>query len=271
MKLDIGEVWNEATRLVGANKEVLAALAGVFFLLPSFAFSLLLPAPQPQPGDSPERIYALVTDFYGDAAPWMLAMVLFQALGQLAAFALIARSGRITVGEALREGLNAMLPYIGTQLLFGFAMALVAAVIVAIGAGSGSVGAAILLGFVAVIALIYVSLRLLMILPVIAIDRVRNPVQVFKRSWALTQGNAGPIFLFMLLVFAAFIVGALVVGMVAGLIAGLLGGARALELTGAATSSLLGAAFTVFIVAAVSAIHRRLSSGTPDEHANTFS
>ncbi|MFM5949294.1 MAG: hypothetical protein ACKOPM_08690 [Novosphingobium sp.] len=270
MKLDIGAIWNEATELVRANKEVLAALAGVFFLLPSFAFSLLMPGPQPQPGDSPERMYAMMTDFYGQAAPWLLAMVLVQALGQLAGFALLARSGRITVGEALREGLSSMLPYLGTQLIFGLAMALVFAVVVGIGAGSGMVGVAVLLGLIAAIGLIYVSLRLAMILPVIAIERVRNPIAVFKRSWDLTEGNAGRILLFMLLLFVAFIVAAIVVGIVTGVIAGLFGGTRAVELAGAATSSILGAGFTVYVIAAVAAMHRRLSGGSQDQHAETF-
>jgi hypothetical protein len=271
MKLDIGAIWNEASELVRANKEVLAALAGVFFLLPSFALALLIPAPQPQPGDSPERMYALMTDFYAGAAPWLLAMVLIQALGQLAAFALLARSGRITVGEALRDGLNGMLPYIGTQLIFGLAIALIAGLLVGIGTGLGSVGLAVLLGLVAAGGILYASLRLAMMLPVIAIERVRNPVAVLKRSWDLTQGNAGRILLFMLLMFVAFIVAAIVVGIVTGVIAGLVGGARATELAGAATSSLLGAAFTVYVIAAIAAMHRRLSSGTYEQHADTFS
>lgn len=261
MKLDIGAIWNEATELVRANKEVLAALAGVFFLLPSFAFTLLMPAPQPQPGDSPERMYKMMTDFYASAAPWLLAMVLVQALGQLAAFALLARSGRTTVGDALREGLQGMLPYIGTQLIFGLVLTVIAGVLVGIAAGSGSVGLAVLLGLVAAVGVIYASLRLAMMLPVIAIERVRNPLAVLKRSWDLTAGNVGGILLFMLMLFIAFIVAAIVLGIVTGLIAGLFGGGRAIELTGAATSSTLGAAFTVYVIAAIAAMHCRLSGG----------
>ena len=40
MKFDMGAAWNEAMRLISGNLQVIAIVAGVFFFLPYFAFSL---------------------------------------------------------------------------------------------------------------------------------------------------------------------------------------------------------------------------------------
>jgi hypothetical protein len=270
MKLDIGSIWNEASELVRSNHQVLAAVAGVFFLLPSFAFALLMPAPKPQPDAAPEAMLGMLREFYIAAAPWLIAMIMVQALGQMATFALLARSGRMTVAEALREALTALFPYLGTQLILTLGFALIAAVGAGIAAAIGSIPLMVLLGLVGFVAAIYVSLRLTMVLPVIAVDRVRNPVSALQRSWNLTRGNVGPILLYMVLLVVVFVVASIVVGIVVGLLAALLGGARSAEVVGAAISGLLSAGFTVYIVASMAAMHRRLTGGTGEDHAVTF-
>ena len=45
MKLDSSLAWKQANAAISANREVLLALAGVFFLLPRLAFQLLAPTP----------------------------------------------------------------------------------------------------------------------------------------------------------------------------------------------------------------------------------
>ena len=41
MKFDMSAAWNEATRLMAANRDVLLIVAGVFFFLPYVAFMLI--------------------------------------------------------------------------------------------------------------------------------------------------------------------------------------------------------------------------------------
>ncbi len=271
MKLDIGTIWNEASDMVASSKEVMAAIAGVFFLLPSFAFSLLLPAPQMADGAAPEAAFGMLMEWYKSALPWLGLMVVIQAVGQLAIFAMLARPGKVTVGEALRDGLGGLLPLIAAQLIVSLALAVLVAIAFAIGAASGSVGVMVLIGLLVAAAALYVSIRMLLSVPVIAIDRVRNPIAALQRSWDLTRGRFGAILLYMFLLVICFIVAALVTGMVVGVIATLLGGPRAAEIVGGAVSALLSAVFTLYVVASLAAIHRRLSGGSSSAQAETFS
>ena len=50
MRFDSNQAWKDAASAVSANRDVLLALAGVFFVLPSFAFTLLYPQPEPPAG-----------------------------------------------------------------------------------------------------------------------------------------------------------------------------------------------------------------------------
>ena len=43
-KLDMGVAWTTATGLIGANKDTISAIAGLFFFLPSFAAALFIGA-----------------------------------------------------------------------------------------------------------------------------------------------------------------------------------------------------------------------------------
>lgn len=269
MKLVMGSIWNEASAMVRVNAQLLAAIAGVFFVLPAFAMALLLPAPQPQPGMAAEAMWPIIRDYYAGAAPWYLLMVIIQAVGQLAAFALLARSGRITVGGALREAVGGLLPWLLVQLIVGIGMMIAAALVMGIAQAAG-VAIAVLIGLVAAVAAIFVSLRLALVLPVIAAERVRNPIDVMRRSWDLTRGNVGAILLYMILITAAFVVASIVIGIVSGIIAAVASGSRGMEVAGAAISALLGAGFTVYVVASIAAMHRQLTGGSPDGHAETF-
>ena len=87
MKLDGCLVWRDANAMVTANREVLAVLSGVFFLLPSLAFSLFMPQPEPPAGADVKQLMAMMREFYMAAAPWFLVMTLVQTVGQVAVLA----------------------------------------------------------------------------------------------------------------------------------------------------------------------------------------
>ena len=50
MTFDSNRAWKEASGAISANRDVVLALAGVFFLLPGLVSALLLPAPAPVDG-----------------------------------------------------------------------------------------------------------------------------------------------------------------------------------------------------------------------------
>lgn len=64
MKFDSNLAWKQASSSIGANREVLLALAGVFFLLPSLVFALFLPAPEPVAGQSEAQMMAGMEAYY---------------------------------------------------------------------------------------------------------------------------------------------------------------------------------------------------------------
>lgn len=259
MNLDTTQAWRDASATVGANKEVLAAIAGVFFLLPSLAFSLFMPQPEPPAGAEPKQLFALLSTFYQAAAPYIVINALIQIVGQLAVLVLIARAGRVTVSEAIREALSGVLPYVGSQLLVMLATMVAAGIVAALAAATGSVALAVVIGIAVLGLAIYVAVRLSLVPAVIAIERLRNPVAVLQRSWDLTRGNAGRIMLFVFLLVLALAVIGTVVGVVLGVALALIAGAEGARIGGAVISATIGAGFTLYIVAAFAAMHRQLA------------
>ncbi|MBK6802106.1 MAG: glycerophosphoryl diester phosphodiesterase membrane domain-containing protein [Novosphingobium sp.] len=269
MKLDGGLVWRDANAMVTANREVLAVLAGVFFLLPSLAFSLFMPQPEPPAGADVKQLMAMMREFYVDAAPWFLGMTLIQTVGQVAVLALLARAGQATVGEALREGVAGLLPFLAVQILLVMAATLALGIAIALGGVTGSpVIAGVLVGVI-LGAGAWAGLRMMLTLPVIAVERKRSPFQVIRRSWELTRGNAGRILLYVaLLAIAVFFIIA-VAGAIIGIVMALLAGPQAAQIANAVIGAVVGSVFSLYLVASLSAMHRQLGgSGVAEE---TFS
>ena len=101
MRFDSNQAWKDAASAVSANRDVLLALAGVFFVLPSFTFTVFYPQPEPPAGATPEQLFDLMGAFYRQAWPVLLAMAAVQMVGTLAMLALFTDRSRPTVGQAL--------------------------------------------------------------------------------------------------------------------------------------------------------------------------
>ena len=257
MDLDTSKAWSEAQATVSANKEVLAAIAGVFFFVPALALALFYPQPEPPAGADPKQILAMMRTFYAGIAPWMAASAVVQVLGQLAVLTLTTRAGRVTVGEAIREALSGLLPYLGSQILV-MAGAMLAMGLIALLAGL-SVALAVVIGLLVFIAALWAGLRLTLVPVVVAVERQRNPVAILRRSWDLTRGNAGRILLFVLVLSVAIAVISLVAAAVVGVMLALLGGAEAARIGGAVVSSIVGAGFATYLAITFAAMHRQLA------------
>ena len=270
MRFDSNQAWQRAVTSVRASREVLWAVAGVFILLPSLAFSLLFPQPEPQTGASPEQMMAAMQAFYVEALPWFLPVALLQGVGTLALLALLTDRRRPTVGEAIRTGAFGLLSYIGAQLLLGMAIGLVGALLVALAAASGSAPVATVMVVLVGAGVIYVAVRTSLVAPVIVVEGVASPVAALRRSWALTEGQAGRIGLFFLLLFVVAAVLLLIVGGLFGVLAALVAGEQGGMVLNALVSAALGAGFSLYFVAVLAAVHRQLAGADPGEAARTF-
>ncbi|MGN3975185.1 glycerophosphoryl diester phosphodiesterase membrane domain-containing protein [Tsuneonella sp. SYSU-LHT278] len=275
MKFDMGAAWNEAVRLLAANRQVLLIVAGVFFFLPYVGFMLVFSnemtaleasqASNPDPRVMGEAMMGLYGQFW-----WLLLiMVVLQTIGVLGLLALLSDRSRPTVGEALGAGARLLLPYIGAQLLMSCIYGLLFLLPIAVGVGV-SVATGVLLGLVAVVAFAYLFTKFLMVPPVIAIERVVNPLSALGRSWRLTKGNSIRLFLFVLLLFVAVLVVGGVIGMVAGLVLAL-AGPEVAQVGNALVSGLINAVFYTIFLAVLAAAHRQLAGSAPEAVSETFS
>lgn len=262
MKLDMSRAWNDTTRLLSANMQVIVVVAGVFFFLPYLALSLLAPGianpmagAAPGQAQSPEAMMALFT---GPVIAGMVAIALLQAVGTIALLTMLTDHARPTVGEALGTGVKALLPYIGTMLLQGLLVGVVIGLPLALAIASGNGAIAAIVGLAAFVAFIYLYVKFSLSVPVIAIEKQFNPLAVLRRSWTLTRGNSLRLLGFYLLLFIAVIVLSMIVGIMLGLPLALVGGTVA-EFGSALIGSLTNTAMVIVFMGVLAAVHRQLS------------
>ena len=258
MKFDSNRAWQEASAAVAASREALFALAGVFFLVPSLAFALFTGEPQLAANAKPQAAMAMMQEYYLQALPWLVPVTLLQGAGSLAVLALLSHHARPTVGEAIRTGFLALLPYIAAQLLLSMGLGLAFAVPVGLGM-AGAKAVALLIGMGLAAFAFYAMIKTSLLGPVIVIEGERNPMRALARSWRLTKGNSARILVFYLLIGLAFLIvtgiGAAIVGAIIAVVAG----PEAGRISGAVVQSTLGAGMTLYFVAATAAIHRQLA------------
>ena len=269
MKFDMSAAWRDAVAMLGGNREVLLVVAGIFFFLPSLTIALAMPGLQESMLADPDNAQAAVAAIYADWWWLLLIVVVVQIVGYLTLLALLRDDSRPTVGDAIKTGLTGLLPAIGTYLLLTLGLGLVLGVLIGIAAVSGSPALAVLVVFMVFVAAVYILVKVSLAGPVIAIDKVHNPITVLTRSWGLTKGNSFRLFLFYLLLFIAYIVIAAVVSLVVGATALALGESTALLVNGI-VSGILGAIATVVFVAVLAAVHRQLAGPSAAAVSATF-
>jgi len=277
-KLDMGKAWTQTTALIGANKDTISAVAGLFFFLPSFAAALFVPelsAPaQPAPaGDDPqaaiEAMTAQMSALYADNWALFLAITIAQFVGSLSLLALLSDRGNPTVGEALSRGLKSIPSYLAAQLLSAMAAGLAIGLPLGLIATFAPPAVTVLVSIVLVGVVIYLFVKFSLIAPVVAIDRVLNPFAAIARSWRLTKGNSLRIFVFMLLLLVTIVIIAALVTGILTLIFSAFGGAVATIGEGL-VSALVNSVVSVIFLVVIAAIHRQLAGATPERLAETF-
>lgn len=270
MKFDSNLAWKEASSAVAANREVLLALAGVFFILPSLALALLVPAPEPQPGATAEQAMQVMQAYYMQAFPYALPVMILQGVGTLALMALLTDRRRPTVGEAIRLGFVGLLSYLAAQLVMGLGMGLVVGLLGGIAVASGVKALVAVVIIVGILGFLYVTIKTSLTSAVIMVEGVRNPVAALLRSWRLTKGNSARLGLFYLLLGIVFVVVISIITAVLGLLTTVLLGGETAKVIDAVISSALVAVMTLYFVAIIAAAHRQLAGPSPEQVSSTF-
>ena len=258
MKFDMSEAWRDAVAMLTANREVLLIVAGIFFLLPSVVLALsvgdLEEAIVGDPETAAAQLYAMYADWW-----WLFAAVLLvQAVGYLALLSLLRDSSRPTVGEALKTGVVGLLPAIGAYLLTTLGLGILFGALLGLAGVIGNAVFVALMVIVVIVLGVYVGVKLSLSGPVIAIDKVSNPVRVLARSWHLTKGNSFRLLLFYLLLAVVYVIVSILLAAVIGALTLAFGSDSALTIRGI-ISGVFSAAVTVVLVAIIAAVHRQLS------------
>lgn len=270
MKFDSNLAWKQATSAISANREVVFALAGVFFLLPGLAMALLLPAPQPTTGMDEKQTVTMIANYYTSIMPFVVPVMLFQAAGTLGLLTLLTDRSRPTVREAIGAGVRSVVPYVLAQILLGMAVGVIGGILLAIASVVRLPALSVVaMAMVAALAA-YAAVKTSLTAPVIAVEGQRNPVAALQRSWNLTRGNSLRIAVFYVLVAAAFIVVISIITALAGIVAALAGGAQVQEFVSALVGSTLDATMALYFVAIIAAVHRQLVDASPQAQGATF-
>lgn len=242
MKLDYMVCWNDAMAMLGANKEAVAAIAGVFLFLPSLLWAYFVGEPPIEGLTDPEEIQAAQFAFLADNAFGLMLSNLVVGFGSLSLYVLLAPNRRDTVGDVLKAALALFLFFLIANIIVAFGM---------------------LLGFILfIIPGLYLLGRFSLVPMVIADQEERNPVEAIKKNWELTKGNGWSILLFLVMIILVGGITVLVAGLVVGLIVGLASGGAGWPFFESLFTSALGAAFQVILIAVIAAIYRQLSGKT---------
>jgi hypothetical protein len=163
--LSVGGIWNGMLLALRGQWQMLFAVAAPFTLLVSMAVSLFGPQPPTK-----------MADYTPSVVFWLFMLPsLIGAVAQLAVARLVANPGE-SPGHALRIGLAAMPAYLLASLIIAVPVAL---------------------GFLAlVIPGLYLMARFFITAPVAALEGAA-PMDIVKRSWALTEGQGGTILVFL--------------------------------------------------------------------------
>lgn len=202
-KVSIGSAWSEAIAFITREARLLAPVVLGLILLPAVVASMV--QPQVAPGQTPEP---------GSWMPIALVMLLVMLVGQLAIVVLVD-GWRGSVGEAigraarrlptlLLAGLMVFAPLI---VLFSIALAIAG---VAAG-GDGQIaaqsmnGARLLVLLLLIVAMLYVAVRLLTLIAVVASNQ-EGPFTALKTALRMTRGQFWRLLGFLLLSMIVFLV-----------------------------------------------------------------
>lgn len=254
--LDSSAAWKSATAMVEANRDMLMAIAGVFFLLPGLVGAVFVPAPVIAANMSDIQKMDAMQTYFASSLPVLLLLSLVPMAGALTMLVVMLDSTRPTVGQAIRRSLATMPSYFAAQMLIGICILLVLVVVVA---GLSLVLPDRLAASIALAAVLYPVMRTMLVGTVIAGDGQRNPLVAIRESLRLTRHNAGRMLIFFGLAGFLFLVVYGLVMMFVGVVLVLTTDGEAQRLLAEAISGLLQAVGTTYFVAMLAAVYGQLA------------
>lgn len=232
--LSISRAWDETKEIFARDGRLLVAVVLALVVLPMVVLGLVAPSQSESEGLASGLL--------------QIAVALIAMIGQLALIRL-AVGPATTVGAAISHGVRRFPSLLGAMLLLLLAIILLLIPIMLILAAAGAVDVAnptraitgLAAGIIALllVAAVAVSVKFLLTAPVASAEEA-GPINILKRSWALTNGHYWKLlgFLLLLLVVAVILMAA------AGAIGGILGALVSPDLKAFSIGALVVALFT---------------------------
>lgn len=184
--LDSSAAWQSARRMVSANRDVLVAIAGVFFLMPGLIGTVVLPVPQLDGAMNQQQLADAVTRFYTAAAPMMLVLSLPMLVGYLTLLAILLDRDRPTVGAAIGIGVRLLPSYLAAQMLTGVVLSVLWLTVMG---GLAVIMPPSIAAVVSLVVMIYPLARVVLVGPEMVAQRIRNPVRAIIAGLSRTRGK----------------------------------------------------------------------------------
>ena len=263
MKFSYNAVWDGTLALLRGHAPLVGAIAGVFIFLPSLLLGHFLPAPQPASAD-PQADVDLLMTYLGATWYWQLLAVVVTMVGDLAILILVLDHGRPTVGSAIAKAMKALPYFLLASFIVAVAMTLVAAIgVLLFGLLAAAAGPVIgSLGTIAVLVLLfYLSARALSVMSAVAAIEHRTPLDMIRRTWALTRRHGWAILGLVFLILLAGGTASLAISFVVGGIVRLALGTALADFLILLVGSAFNSALAAFLVLVTGSIYRELSEG----------
>lgn len=260
MPFNMNKAWDEAIRLLRANRELVAIVIALFVFLPPLLLAVIAPeaVDPPDMGGSTDAM-AQVSAHLNRNGIWLVLLQVAQGIGMLSVVALFAQR-RPTVGQAIKLGLIALLPLILAQLFVGLVLSVFGGL--ALGAASTAGRGAQLLALLLFMAGgLFVFTRVSLLMPVLIYERQLNPFRALVDSWRLTAGRWGKILGFLFLLLLVISILSYLVGGLGALLGALVGDPDLSRFVVTGVNAAFSALWSAVIAAVLVAIYRQVRSG----------
>ncbi len=273
--------WARGVVLLRENRQLLCLMAGMFILLPSAMITFALPENSALAGPigvmfdpaaseaarlrASEAIATMLAPFIA----WSGIVTVVQHIGYGAMMALMGRA-RPTVGQAIVIGLKAILPVIAALIVFFIGLYGVLLLTGLIFLPLGQAASAFLGSIAGVAIALFMTARLSLTLPAMALERQFNPFKALLRSWRLTARGRGNVFGFWMLLIVAYAVILILVSAISNVLAAIVGDTTGGTLIVGLIGGLYAMAWGMLISALAVAMFQQLAGPDSAEVAEVF-
>lgn len=210
-KLSLSKAWDETKGVISRDGKLIATVALAMFFLPGVIVGVIEPETKPIPATMTDALMAIV-------------LGLIAVIGQLAIIRM-ALGSRLTVGEELGHGARRMPAYIIAGLLWAGPLAIAGYLV--FGGGDAfrepenASGGQVIAFFLILLVMLVIGVRMMMTSPVASTEQA-GPIDILKRSWALTSGHWWKLFGLLCVFLLLMIIVMTAVGAVIGILSRIL-------------------------------------------------